>query len=274
MMRPSSLAAFTLVLFSACAASTALAADPAQSSEIVVDYQGRLQDGQGRAISGVFDLEFKLYDGEHAARPTWSARQFVAVVDGDYTVPLGLNAPLQKSALPEDAWIGVEWVGQGELLRDRFKIAGKSEGVGAGNGGGATQASAQWEVSDETRELLNAAKGGKRITFADISERAVSADKADTALRAESIGDMSAEEIKKTSELALNRLGEHLADFDAHQATGGLVLGDNHAVQKRVGGTGGKPYQVNCPPGHVVTGIKGGAGKMLDSISIICTKLQ
>src|SRR5690606_42151043 len=100
------------------------------------------------------------------------------------------------------------------------------------------------------------------------------ADKADSALRAESISDMSAEEIKRTSELALNRLGEHLADPDAHAATGGLLLGDKHAVQKRVGGSGGNPYQVNCPPGHVVTGINGGAGKMLDSISIICTKLQ
>src|SRR5690606_6437651 len=137
------------------------------------------------------------YDGEHAAHSTWSARQFVAVVDGEYTVPLGLNKPLQKSALPDNAWIGVEWVGQGELLRDQFKIAGKS---GADT---KTQANTQWEVSAKTRQLLEAAKDGTSVSFADIAERAVSADKADSALRAESIGDMSAEEIKRTSELAL-----------------------------------------------------------------------
>lgn len=272
MMRNASIAAFTLLLLSAGAASTALAADSAPGSEIVVDYQGRLQDARGEAISGVFDLEFKLYDGEHAAKPTWSARQFVAVVDGDYTVPLGLENPLKKSAVPDDVWIGVEWVGQGELLRDEFKIAGRANRGQAGDP--EAEANLQWEVSAETRELLEAAKSGKRISFADIAERAVSADTADNARRAESIGEMSAEDIKKVSELALNRLGDHLADPDAHQATGGLVLDDKHAVQKRVGGAGGSPYQVNCPPGHVVTGIKGGAGRMVDSISIICTKLK
>jgi len=273
MMRTVYLALLITGLLSAGAASPALAADPPQSSEIVVDYQGRLQDGQGRAISGVFDLRFKLYDGEHAAHSTWSARKFVAVVDGEYSVPLGLNQPLPKSALPEDAWIGVEWVGQGELLRDQFQIAGKS-GVDPSASSNAAPTNTQWEVSAQTRQLLEAAKEGKSVSFADIAERAVSADKADSALRAESIGGLSAEQIKKTSELALNRLGEHLADPDAHAATGGLRLSDKHAVQRRVGGAGGDPYQINCPPGHVVTGIKGGAGKMLDSISIICTKLQ
>lgn len=262
-----------LGILSAGAASPALAADPPESSELVIDYQGRLQDGQGQAISGVFDLRFKLYDGEHAAHSTWSTRQFVAVVDGKYSVPLGLKQPLQASAVPEDPWISVEWVGQGELLRDQFKIAGKS-GADPSESGHAAPANAQWEVSPQTRQLLEAAKQGKSVSFADIAERAVSADKADSALRAETIGGMSAEQIKRASELALNRLGEHLADPDAHAATGGLRLGDKHAVQKRVGGTGGDPYQINCPPGHVVTGIKGGAGRMVDSISIICTKLQ
>lgn len=268
MMRTVFLALFTLGLLSVGAPAPAQAAGPPQGAEIVVDYQGRLQDGQGRAISGIFDLEFKLYDGEHAARSSWSARQFVAVVDGEYTASLGLNQPLQKSALPDDAWIGVEWVGQGELLRDKFKIAGES------GHDEQSPTNTQWEVSTTTRQLLEAAKDGKSVSFADIAERAVSADKADSALRAESIGDMNAEEIKRTSELALNRLGEHLADPDAHAATGGLLLSDKHAVQKRIGGGGGSPYQIDCPPGHVVTGIKGTSGRMVDSIRIICTKLQ
>lgn len=275
MMRYALVTVLALLFLCTYAAPPALAAEPERASEIVVDYQGRLQDANGDPISGVFNLEFKLYDGEHAAHSVWSARQFVAVVDGDYTVPLGLKNPLQRSALPSDAWIGVEWIGQGELLRDHFKIAGKLEdSADSKSSAGGNQANLQWKISPETRALLEAAKKGDRVAFADIAERAVSADKADTALRAETIGDMNAEDIKETSTLALDRLGEHLADPNAHEATGGIRLGDNHSVQKRAGGRGGSPYKVMCPPGQVVTGIEGAAGRLLDSIRIVCTKLK
>jgi hypothetical protein len=249
--------------------------EPTSASELVVDYNGRLQDGRGRPISGVFNLAFKLYDGRHAAEAAWQERHFVAVVDGDYIVALGSKAPLTQSTLPDDAWIGVELVGEGELLRDRFRMGEASAGsAGSGATSGAGNSELQWAMSDKTRALLEAAKTGERITFADVAERAVTADKANFAKSAATLGEMSAEELEKATQIALDRLGAHIADPDAHAATGGLLLGNDHAVQRRVGGSGGDPYQVNCPPGYVVTGIKGGAGRMLDSISIICTQLR
>lgn len=234
--------------------------------ELVVDYEGTLQDQNAKPVSGVFQLQFNLYDGQNAKRSAWNERHFVAVVDGAYTVPLGSQKTLERSQLPKDAWIGVELVGEGELLRDRFQMAG-SNSTGQ-------QQTEDVAISDETRKLLESARQNKQIAFADVAERAVTADKAEVAVRAQQVGDLSAEELEQKAQVALERLGEHIADPDAHAATGGLSLGSEREVMKRVGGSGGERYQVNCPPGYVVTGIKGGAGKLLDSIQLICQKLR
>jgi hypothetical protein len=239
-------------------------------SPMVVDYTGKLQDEEAKPVSGVFHLEFKLYDGERAAKATWSERQYVAIVDGAYTVPLGSGSTLEPSAIPEEAWIGVDLVGEGQLIRDRFQIddskpAAASKGDSSGD---------SMQVSAETRKLLEDARGNKQVTFADVAERAVTADNAEVAKRANQLGDLTAEEFEKKTQVALDRLGEHITDPDAHSATGGLRLSNERAVQERVGGGGGRSYQVNCPPGHVVTGIKGGAGRLVDSIRLICQKLR
>lgn len=240
------------------------------SPDLVVDYSGKLQDERAHPISGVFHLEFKLYKGENAKQSTWRERHFVAVVDGSYTVPLGTHETLEQKAIPDDAWIGVELTGEGELLRDRFEVAADGEDTADGSASNAKQV----ELSEATRELLEQAKDGDRIAYADIAERAVTADRADVAARAESLGDFSVDELEQKASLALERLGDHISDPDAHEATGGIRLGDDRKIQKRVGGKGGGRYEVNCPPGYVVTGITGGAGRLIDSIRIICTKLR
>lgn len=281
MLRRLAFMAVWMICLGSAGSAAAQAAPPELKPETsappteVVDYSGRLQDESGQAISGVFQLDFALYDDPQGATPVWSERQYVAVVDGDYTVGLGAKKPLRPSSLPEGAWIGVEWVGQGELLRDQFQFSRRAPAGDARTQPRDAQPAPQARpLSQETRQLLEAAKQGRKITFADVAERAVSADSADFALRADHIGDMSAEDVKRSAQLALDRLGAHIADPRAHDVTGGLGLGTDHAVQRRIGGSGGDPYQVNCPPGHVVTGIRGGAGKMVDSISIICTPLQ
>lgn len=237
-----------------------------RGTELVVDYTGTLQDENANPVSGLFHLQFNLYKDQHAKRSSWNERHFVAVVDGQYTVPLGSQKSLYRGRVPDSAWIGVELVGEGELLRDRFQLAGANSD---GPKGGENIA-----ISDQTRKLLESARQGDKITFADVAERAVTADKADVALRAQQVGDLSAEELEKKAEVALERLGEHIADPDAHAATGGLRLSSEREEMKRIGGRGGESYQVNCPPGYVVTGIKGAAGRLIDSIQLICQKLR
>jgi hypothetical protein len=239
-----------------------------QTNRMLVDYRGQLQDGQGEPISGVFHVAFKLYKGRNTAEPLWSERQYVAVTEGTYVVPLGSERELTRTDISGERWIGVELVGEGEILRDRFKFENtRRAGGGSGGSGG------KFGVSKETKKLIEKAKNSKSVAFADVAERAISADKAKVAERAEKIGSMSADKIKRLSNLALERLGEHIADPNAHKAAGSK-LGDRRRVMDRVGGTGGASYTSTCPEGYVVTGIRGGAGRVLDSIRIICQPLQ
>lgn len=256
--------ATTAVSVSALAAPPA-DARPADASGIIVDYEGRLHDEAGKPISGVFALVFKLYDEENAAKAVWSEKHYVAVVDGAYRVPLGTRRVLEEDAVPPTPWIGVELDGEAELLRDRLRVGGEDDKDSQAAGDA---------ISAETRKLLEQARSNKDLAFADIAERAVQADRANVAKRAEALGDLSAEEIEDLANLALERLGDHIADPDAHQATGGIRVGDSRRELEPVGGTGGTRYERNCPPGHVVTGIRGGAGRLLDSITLICSPLR
>jgi hypothetical protein len=231
------------------------------NDRILVDYTGRLEDQSGSAISGIFHFSFNLYSDSKSAEPLWSETRYVSVVDGSYTVPLGKTTELQREHISGPRWIGVELVGEGEILRDKLSIQS-----GAAGGDDTSDRA----LSEKTKRWLNEAAENSDMTFAEVAKRAVFADRADSA---EKVGSLSAEEIERLSNLAMERLGEHIADPDAHGATG-RSLGDQTRVMKQVGGSGGSAYRSECPPGFVVTGIKGGSGDMLDSIAIICRRLQ
>ena len=56
--------------------------------------------------------------------------------------------------------------------------------------------------------------------------------------------------------------------------TGKGKIGSNKRFTAMAGGDGGVPYELKCPKGHVVTGIRGGEGIYLDSIQLICSPLE
>lgn len=234
------------------------------SDRILVDYTGRLQDQSGSPISGVFHFEFNLYSDSKSAEPLWTETRYVAVVDGSYTIPLGQNVKLQREHIAGPRWIGVELVGEGEILRDKLSIKETSPD---------DEADGEGAVSDKTKRWLDRAANNSDMTFAEVAKRAVFADRADRAESAQKVGSLTADEIERLSNLSMERLGEHIADPEAHGATG-RTLGDETRVLDQVGGSGGASYRTECPPGFVVTGIKGGAGDMLDSIALICRRLQ
>lgn len=236
--------------------------------KILVDYEGQLQDADGNPISGVFPLKFNIYTDSKAAEALWSERQYVAVVDGTYKVPLGRKSTLNRENVSGNRWIGVELVGEGEILRDKLRLQESQIAANDAEGDSGTGVD-----TSKTRELLEKARKSDQIAFADIAERAVGADKAKHAETADKVGSMTAKEIERLSNLALERLGEHIADPKAHKASGGK-LGDRERVMNSVGGPGGNSYERHCPPGFVVTGIKGGSGRVVDSISIICQRIQ
>lgn len=216
---------------------------------VEVRYRGLLQDESGAPISGVFPLEFNLYRDGMAAEPMWSERHYVSVIEGRYQVPLGSEEVLRSRQVDGERWLGVALVGEGELLRDRITIArpgrpGDSEGAGT------------------------------QVTRAEVADRAIEAERAVIAESADALGELTVEEIERISNLALERLGQHMADPNAHEATARYKLGSNSQVLDAAGGSGGTHFSLKCPPGHVVTGIEGRAGRMLDAITAICTPLQ
>lgn len=226
----------------------------------IVDYQGRIEDGKGRPISGVFELVFKLYDTKDGSDPLWSESRHVAVVDGKYTIPLGRSTDLTDAQVDEASWIGVELGGQGEILRDRFEVETGAKARAA-------------KRKSQIERLIEKAKSDEQMAFADVARHAVSADRAEVAATAEKIGSLTADEIETRSQRALERLADHKTDPDAHGASGGK-LGDRTRVMDSIGGPGGGSYRSTCPDGWVVAGIQGGAGRVVDSISIVCKRLE
>lgn len=232
------------------------------AGNILLDYRGKLQDSQGTPVSGVFHFQYNIYTDSNAAEPIWSERQYVSVIDGTYKVPLGSRTTLKRETISGLRWIGIELVGEGEIVRDRLKVDSAKQGGGESE-----------KISQKTKKLLKKAAQGDKIAFADVAERAVKADQADVAKEARKIGSLSADEVERLSNLALERLGEHIADPNAHGAVG-RTLGKQPRIMDQIGGKGGGSYRSECPPGYVVTGIKGGSGAVVDSIAIICRRLQ
>lgn len=229
---------------------------------IKISYSGQIQDGNGNPISGVFPLMFKLYKHQLATDSIWQEEHYVAVVDGRYSLDLGTIDALLPEQLEGNRWMGVEFAGEGEILRDRLIVSLVDPSSSGGNRliGSASAAPAS---------------PNRSTSFAEISERANFAEHAAVADRAEKIGDLDEEAIEKLSNLALERLGEHLTDPDAHKGgKRGGVSTERQVMQPLIGGRGGEAYKVDCPPGFVVTGIEGRAGRVVDSLHIVCSPIQ
>lgn len=221
------------------------------ADSIAIVYQGTLQNEDGDPVSAILPLSFHLYRGSMSATPMWSETHFVSVVDGRYQVPLGYQSELREHLIDGERWLGIELDGETEILRDRLEVR-RPDG-------------------DESKDI----EAGQRVSHADVADRAVEAERARLADNALALDGMTAEDIEDTAELALRRLGEHIADPDAHQAvTGPAVGGRTRILDERAGGSGGSPYDIRCPEDHVVVGIEGNAGRVVDNITIICSPLE
>lgn len=220
--------------------------------DVVVVYRGVLQNTDGDPVSGVFPLDFHLYRGDMSADSIWSETHFVSVVDGRYQVRLGAQNPLAEHLLEGERWLGIELRGETEILRDRLTVERPASRA-------------------ETEEF----EEGSRVSYADVAERAAEAERARVAQTARTLDGLTAEEIEQKADLALRRLGEHVADPDAHQAVTGPSVGSRVTTAgEEVGGSGGTSYEIRCPDGQVAVGIKGGAGRVVDSITLLCSPLE
>jgi len=227
--------------------ATASAATPDPSTQRVV-YGGRLQDAQGRPIAGIYPLTFNFYKGEKGGKATWSEAHYVAVDNGVYAVQLGGVKPFPKGMQLDKVWLGVQLSGGKEILREKFAA---TDAAPAPQAGTAPQPS-------NPQTVVGAPPAKSTQSYAELAGYAYEAKKAETA---DSIGGMTGDQIKELAKAGAANSNK-------------VKIGVAKRYTEQVGGTGGQPYTLQCPPGHVVTGIKGGAAAYLDSLTLICSPLE
>lgn len=224
----------------------------------VVDYSGKMVDEAGRPVSGVYPIDFKLYS-RASRKPVWNDRMWVAVVDGAYTVGIGSQKLLPHGHDFTKLMLGVEISGV-ELSRQVFMDGDTAKKVQQDMEKKAAEVSDTKLAADSVRVGSPASNTGS-VKYADSAGYAVSADHAKNADRIQN--------------LTVEDLVRKVVEEGGGGAPGGSVtVGRTRRYGDRVGGPGGDiEYNEVCPKGYVMVGIRGGAGKFLDSIQIVCAPL-
>jgi len=203
-----------------------------------VPYTGQLQNENMRPIAGVYPMQFSLYKTRKGRRAVWSESLWVAVENGNYTVEIGARKKLPKKLKLERLFLGVEIVGVGEILRERL-IPESTPAIASGTPQAPAPPPADRNTSTQNSTV----------------DEAMFAYEAGYAKNAAKINNMDVEELKQYIHVPV-KLGP------ATKNTGAA------------GGSGGYEFNESCPKGYVVTGMRGAAGKYLDSISLICSPIE
>ena len=209
-------------------------------------YNGELADEELKPISGVFKVLFRLYPDAGAAKEIWSEAAYVAIVEGSYEVLLGGTSPIGANLDGRQLFLSAT-INEEEGERAPYAVASAS-----------------------TRDESPGGPVFRGKSFADIADRALVANRAGIADNCSTLGGKTAEEIDQSKELnkRVSELREALREKSS------VKLGTQQQVLERVGGSGGNPYQRQCPPGYVVTGFRGGQGQFLDSIEVVCNAIE
>ncbi len=221
----------------------------------VVEYSGKMVDENGRPVSGIYPITFKLYTTAKKPKVIWSDRMWVSVVDGAYSVGIGSSKLLPRNQDFTKLTLAVEIKGA-ELSRQVFMDATTAEKVSADMQKKAAVA-ADVKLAPDSGKTPVSNTGS--VKYADSAGYAVSAEHANNCDR---LQNMTADDIvKKVAE-------------EGGGAGGSASIGRTRRYGDRVGGPGGDiEYNEVCPKGYVMVGVRGGAGKFLDSIQIICAPL-
>lgn len=213
-------------------------------------YSGRLEDSQGRPIGGVFPLTFSFFRTEKGGRAVWTESHFVAVDNGVYAIELGRLKPFPKGLDLTRAWLAVGVTGGKEILRDRF--------VGDVV---TTPVPPPTPTLPPANPAVGAPPQPAKGTYADLAGFAYEAEKAKSS---DSIGGMTATDIRNLAKQAQA----------AAAPPPKPKVGAPSRFTDNVGGTGGTEFTLQCPPGHVATGIRGRAAALIDQLSVICSPLE
>lgn len=244
-------------LLGASAASAALLLDvhtgndgafAEQGDGFAITYRGELLDAERRPLSGVFGVTFELLHQRDATDPLWTEQHWVAVSEGMYDLRLGNSRPLPPHLANRQLWL-------------RILIGGAEVGMH------------QIAINDgQTDDVeINPGPFFSQRPIVDLAGHALGADRAERARDCRTLDGRTLEQLDRSAEFE-----SQLADLrrQLRAASEGPFVGEDQRVLDRIGGETGNPYQVMCPPGYVVTGIRGKGGNVLDSYNAICSQIR
>lgn len=250
----------------------------AEPRNVEIAYQGELLDEKQQPIAGVYPLEFRIYNDARSENPLWRELHWIALADGRYHVRLGSESPIRANLATPGArlFLGIHLAGGGELLREpvTFPGAAPTDKPDATTAADKTPPPAATPEPPPADAHADSPRYKTESSFAEVADFA---KRAGTAENAEKLNGRTLEDLEAEIERLRDELARHRADKAAHgegAATGAPKLNGASTTLPRVGGTGGTPYTRECPPGHVVTGIRGAAGALIDSVQLICTPLE
>lgn len=224
---------------------SARAADAKRPDHLV--YSGQLRDEAGAALAGIYPLTFALHRDDRSQKKLWFEQQWVAVEDGVYTVELGRERALPRGLDVPSTFVSVSLTGGGELMRERLSERNLPGGDGTAE-----------VTAAHTATPTPPGRAGAPGTVVDYAEKAGLAFEAEHAATADRVGNLSIEQL----------------DARYKRKESGARVGTAQRTTGAVGGDGGRPFRLVCPKGYVAIGIQGAAGKLVDSLEVICAPLE
>lgn len=231
-------------------------ATPAASAETTagrtMHYRGSLMGADGKPLFGMVHLTFSLHRKAKAGRKIWSETRFLYVEDGAFVAELGTHNPIPKELKTSKLHVAMSVPMGPEFFREPFKEVRVMT---------AREFSALKDNAQAPGKVIVPAHGGAPEAGAggntSYAEKAGLAYEAEHARNSDLLENMSLREIERA-------IRERVK----------VKIGSNEQYAEHCGGHGGTPYFAQCPKGYVVTGIRGGAGKFVDGIQLICSPLE
>lgn len=232
------------------AAAPATAQQPAQppaqeQAPLRILYAGELIDAERMPVSGVFRFVFQL-TAEDAAAPAWSETHYVTIGEGQFSLVLGTVTPIPATLENTRSTMRIGLTSGDEISRHALTVTRY--------------------VPPEAPEQPTF----ERVTFADLAARAIVADNAQYARNGERLSNQTVDEFSRYDEIQdrIEELRERL------RTDGGAQIGTDYIYLSPFGGPNGNRYEYLCPAGFAITGVRGGAGRVIDGFVPTCTQIR
>ncbi|EKD56199.1 MAG: procollagen, type XI, alpha [uncultured bacterium] len=123
---------------------TLLSINSAQAISNKLNYQGRLLDLSGNAVSKTLSVRFAIYDAETGGSTLWTETKNITVNNGYFSTVLGDTTTLSLDFSSSDYYLGIKFGSDSEMSPRKYigatpfaintsKLSGASAGIGANN---------------------------------------------------------------------------------------------------------------------------------------------